>query len=649
MAIKDVIKESRQILSGVLYPYRVATDVWSAAKEMRAENKKMKRLSQEIKQKNRKDVRLANLWSVSQGVSDSLRPLLIKSIGAFPLAGALGSFLGLTFLSSYITTKCQYHQGNAFNRVDIQTRGELAKEYLKSSCRNAEQYKVRAPNVAKATQDFVVATSKSWQAVTTGVLCLGVLSSMSWISTAIIAGVAAYSGAKSLVDLKAIKNEQNAKVTALNAVQAKANKVVDAADIIKETNNIPQMNKTIQQEVEQANERVKEYYEKQAEINRKSMPVSSLISASFWGSSLISSISAGAAGDSYLLGAATFAGAMMASERVIQAISDYVQQHKERIQSFREYEKNINELDYSKTKVRTGEKELSTSNGHLKVQGVHFAYEGSDRGVSDINTDFHRGQVTVLTGESGSGKSTLFNLLRHQMDPNAGKITLDEVPLTDLRQESINSQIAYIAQKPVFLKGTIAEEMHLFNADATPQKMQKCLTRAGLKGMDIHTPVYNEDGTPALSGGQMQRVAIARALVKDAPILLMDEPTTGLDAATKDDVWETIQSLKKDKTIVIVSHDSYEIMKSDRAVLLEEGRITQDGNPVTLHTPYFERMRQKAAEIVDTQKQKFQVQTSGLKSVLQESQSGSMTDKSVPSAVDYQQGLFLPNRLSSTR
>lgn len=151
--------------------------------------------------------------------------------------------------------------------------------------------------------------------------------------------------------------------------------------------------------------------------------------------------------------------------------------------------------------------------------------------------------------------------------------------------------------------------MLLFNKDATDQDIKQVLTKVGLQELPLNGDTYTADGKPALSGGQMQRLAIARALLKKSPILLMDEPTANLDSGSKQEAWDTIQSLRQDKTIVIVSHDAFEILNADDVVVLEHGALTEQGSPKSLlekGSPYLKEVEHRAKEALSSDSQSLQ-------------------------------------------
>lgn len=266
------------------------------------------------------------------------------------------------------------------------------------------------------------------------------------------------------------------------------------------------------------------------------------------------------------------------------------------------------------------------------MQNVNFTYD-TGKGVKDISLDFSKGKINVLTGESGSGKSTVFALLKHDLEAQAGNVLIDNINIQELTQESINEQIAYIAQEPVFLKTSVAEEMRLFNEKATDDEIKQVLSSVGLEKIPLDAPTYTEDEKPAFSGGQMQRLAIARALLRKSPILLMDEPTASLDATSKQEVWNAIDGLKKDRTVVVVSHDAFEIMNADNLALLENGKLTALGSPTELkENPYLKEVEKRVKKALKEEKRTNMAMLDYVRMMQQEEEKGITTHINIRAA-----------------
>jgi ATP-binding cassette subfamily B protein/subfamily B ATP-binding cassette protein MsbA len=189
----------------------------------------------------------------------------------------------------------------------------------------------------------------------------------------------------------------------------------------------------------------------------------------------------------------------------------------------------------------------------------------------------------ALLGESGAGKSTLVSLIPRLFDPWQGSITFDDVDIRQLTLTSLRQQVALVPQEPFILPLTIAENI----AYARPQASRDEIIAAALaakadgfierlpQGYD--TPVGERGIT--LSGGEKQRLSIARALLKDAPILILDEPTAALDALTEAALVEALENLMRGRTTLIIAHRLSTIRHADRIVVIENGRIVEQGKP----------------------------------------------------------------------
>jgi ABC-type multidrug transport system fused ATPase/permease subunit len=187
----------------------------------------------------------------------------------------------------------------------------------------------------------------------------------------------------------------------------------------------------------------------------------------------------------------------------------------------------------------------------LHVQAVNHAPV-----LQNVNAMIPHGSRVQVVGPSGSGKSTLLELLMRFDDPESGKITLNDVALSDIPYEELVSHIAYVPQEPIIFTGTLADNIRLGNPNATDQEVEKAARQASLYRVieRSNKGIYQEVGQQgaALSGGERQRVTIARALLKAAPILILDEATSALDVATEEEVVKSLKSLNA--TIIFVTH-----------------------------------------------------------------------------------------------
>lgn len=221
--------------------------------------------------------------------------------------------------------------------------------------------------------------------------------------------------------------------------------------------------------------------------------------------------------------------------------------------------------------------------GELELRDVHLAYEPGVPVLRGLDLLVPAGQRIAIVGPSGSGKSTLVSLLLRLVDPDTGSVHLDGVDLRRLDLAELRAATALVQQEAVLLTGTIADNIRHGSPEATDADVARAARAAGVdefadrlpQGLD--TPVA-ERGT-SLSGGQRQRISLARAFLRDAPVLLLDEPTTGLAPENVELVGRALDDLARGRTCLVVTHDAQTARWADRVVVVENGRITWDGPP----------------------------------------------------------------------
>ena len=254
-----------------------------------------------------------------------------------------------------------------------------------------------------------------------------------------------------------------------------------------------------------------------------------------------------------------------------------------------------------------GKEKLSENDTKISVRNVSFAYpmikdvtdmslteaqsrEGeikrTENVLKDLSIDFDKGQLTAIVGTSGHGKSTLMSLIRHDYDVQDGQIFIGSKEIRELSDEELNAQISFVDQKVHFFDESIRYNLRYFNPQATDEDIMAACRKAGFeedvkKFQDGLNHKIGQDGAK-LSGGQQQRLALARAFLTDKPIVIMDEPTTGLDAKLSMLVVEELKALAKEKTVIMVTHNPAEIALADRVVVMEKGKVTADGAPTKL-------------------------------------------------------------------
>ena len=221
--------------------------------------------------------------------------------------------------------------------------------------------------------------------------------------------------------------------------------------------------------------------------------------------------------------------------------------------------------------------------GELGFAHVNFAYGSGPRVLHDVTFTVEPGRHVAVVGPSGSGKSTLLSLLPRLFDPQSGHITVDGLDISSLTLESLRSQVTLVLQESVLFGLSIAENIRYGCPDATDDEVEAAARAARVHEVvmgfpDGYDTVLSERGQ-TLSGGQRQRIALARALVRRTPILLLDEPTTGLDAGTQAEIVSVLRKemLKEKTTVVVATHDVRLIQAADEVVVLENGRVTARG------------------------------------------------------------------------
>ena len=231
---------------------------------------------------------------------------------------------------------------------------------------------------------------------------------------------------------------------------------------------------------------------------------------------------------------------------------------------------------------------MGRSRGELRFEGVSFNYPGAEApALHGLNLKIGAGEVIALVGPSGGGKSTMMNLLPRFIEPTAGGIMIDGVALDSIRLADLRAQFAMVSQDIVLFNGTVRANV-VFGADGVvdDQRVWAALEAAAL-GDFVRALPGGLDGQVGergarFSGGQRQRLALARALLKDAPILLLDEATSALDSETERDVQLALEHTMKGRTTLVIAHRLSTIERADRILVLEAGRIIEQGTHAEL-------------------------------------------------------------------
>ncbi|MEN4401157.1 ABC transporter ATP-binding protein [Mycolicibacterium senegalense] len=226
--------------------------------------------------------------------------------------------------------------------------------------------------------------------------------------------------------------------------------------------------------------------------------------------------------------------------------------------------------------------------GAISFDRVAFGYDSETPVLREVTFEVQPGQLVGVVGHTGSGKSSLVSLIPRFYDPSAGSVRIDGVDLRDYKLHELRSQIAYVLQDTVLFRGTIRDNIAFGRPDAGHDEIIEMAKLANahefISAMPLgyDSPVGERGMT--LSGGQRQRIGIARALIRDSPILILDEPTAALDAESEHLVMSALQRLMAGRTVITIAHRLSTIRDADKIVVLEEGRVVEEGTHTELLT-----------------------------------------------------------------
>ncbi len=216
--------------------------------------------------------------------------------------------------------------------------------------------------------------------------------------------------------------------------------------------------------------------------------------------------------------------------------------------------------------------------GKFEVRDVNFTYPGNeDPTLFHIHMEIIPGKITALVGLSGAGKSTLINLLDKFYQPVCGEILLDGVSLQEYDTEFLRDHIGLVLQKNHIFNGTIEENIRYGNPDASQEEVEEAARQSYIHDQIMELPHGYDTSALALSGGQQQKIAIARMFLKNPPIIFLDEPTASLDAISTEQIKNSLDAIKKNRTVIIISHSISQIIDSDRIYVMKEGRVVEAG------------------------------------------------------------------------
>lgn len=236
--------------------------------------------------------------------------------------------------------------------------------------------------------------------------------------------------------------------------------------------------------------------------------------------------------------------------------------------------------------VQEGTEDFEPENYDIVFDHVRFAYRGGEDVLSDVSFTARQGEVTALIGPSGGGKSTACRLAARFWDATGGKVTLGGTDVSTVDPETLLKSYAMVFQDVVLFRDTVMENIRLGRRGASDEEVLAAAEAARCDEFirrlpDGYQTIIGENGS-TLSGGERQRISIARALLKDAPVILLDEATASLDVENESAVQAALSHLLRGKTVLIIAHRMRTVAGADHIVVLENGRVSQQGTPAEL-------------------------------------------------------------------
>ncbi|HET9744214.1 MAG TPA: ABC transporter ATP-binding protein, partial [Chitinophagaceae bacterium] len=221
--------------------------------------------------------------------------------------------------------------------------------------------------------------------------------------------------------------------------------------------------------------------------------------------------------------------------------------------------------------------------GNYELKNVSFTYPNGTAALHNVTATIEAGKITALVGLSGAGKSTLINLLDKFYEPTSGEIFLDGIDLRDYNTKELRKEVGLVLQKNHIFKGSIAENIAYGKTHATKAEIEEAAEKAHLHEQVMSLPDQYASDARLLSGGQQQRVAIARLFLKDPSVIFLDEPTASLDAVATEQIKTSLDAIKRSRTVVIISHSISQIIDADNIIVLEKGRVVEQGTHETVY------------------------------------------------------------------
>ena len=221
--------------------------------------------------------------------------------------------------------------------------------------------------------------------------------------------------------------------------------------------------------------------------------------------------------------------------------------------------------------------------GKFEMKDVNFTYPNGNQALFDVNMTIEPNRITALVGLSGAGKSTIVNLLDKFYEPQSGTIILDGVDLREYDTQFLRENIGLVLQKNHIFDGTIEENILYGKPNATHEEVVEAAKKSYIYNQIMALPKQFENKASDLSGGQQQRIAIARMFLKNPPIIFLDEPTASLDAIATEQIKNSLDAIKKDRTVIIISHSISQIIDSEMVYALKTGHVEESGDPDSIY------------------------------------------------------------------
>lgn len=233
----------------------------------------------------------------------------------------------------------------------------------------------------------------------------------------------------------------------------------------------------------------------------------------------------------------------------------------------------------------SGDLVVENLKGEFELRDVSFIYPNGTQALWNVNMTIPAGATVAFVGLSGAGKSTLLNLLCKFYQPTSGQILLDGKGLADYDTQLLRRKIGLVLQKNHIFRGSIEENIRYGYMRASTEEVIEATKKAYLHDQVEKLPNGYDSEAQSLSGGQQQRIAIARLFLKDPPVIFLDEPTASLDAVATEQIKNSLDAIKENRTVVVISHSISQIIDSDLIYVLKEGRVVEIGT----HTELYDR------------------------------------------------------------